>query len=138
MRSLDRNNRYGPLRQTRHGADLQRVLTPWSRLRCGIPPVSIDSSLSHRRAFETSNKIVEDGELVSAEKVVVRVLVDPVPDVDDSFVEISFDSRVEIALGVTSDVNRPLVGQDTYPVNIGCTISAHFVAAGLEVFYNRL
>ena len=70
----------------------------------GVTPVPVHSHLGDRRAFETTNVIVEDREFIFAEYVIVRVLVDAAPDIDDRLLEVCFYCRVELAFGAASNV----------------------------------
>jgi hypothetical protein len=76
----------------------------------GASPVPIDGAFSEL-AFEALPEVVEDGELVLAEHVRVRVGVQVVADFGDGLVEVGGDTWVEIAFGVAGNVDGSLVGQ---------------------------
>lgn len=89
--------------------------------RVRAAPVSVDCALSDL-ALESGAEIVEDCELVFAEHVGVGAGVEVVRNLGDSFLEVSGDTGVEVAFGVASYINGPLVGQLADAVNASLVV----------------
>jgi hypothetical protein len=94
----------------------------------GASPVPIDGAFSEL-AFEALPEVVEDGELVLAEHVRVRVGVQVVADFGDGLVEVGGDTWVEIAFGVAGNVDGSLVGQLANAVYADCVCAVVVCAA---------